>query len=107
VIFLLAGSMAKASDHTLSPDHKHYRKLHMYLFGLQAYDYGNPACRTDLEGKYGFNYKEKAGCEVKRIQSFLWDRHNEKVERKMIRRFGKDWEDKYMTDIEKCTKSKR
>jgi len=77
--------------------------LYFYTYGLQAYDHtASNECEAELYKKYGFNYKEKAGCVVRPTQDFRWSAHNNRVERKMVRRFGTDWEKQYEKEVDGC-----
>lgn len=79
-----------------------YKTLYRYTYGLQRHKQIVDDCRKELSEIYGYTDKVVAGCLVTSWQVMRWDRHNKRVSKKMERRFGKDWKEKYNSDLKKC-----
>jgi hypothetical protein len=106
ILFIISTFQLAALGQTDSSNirHKKYKTLYFYTWGLQSnWGYKNK-CAIDLEKQYGFDDKTKAGCIVKSGQMRRWERHNERVERKMEKRHGKDWHKKFDAELAKCIK---
>lgn len=93
-------SISAQADTALTPSAK-YKTLYFYTYGLQAYGPDNQ-CITDLKKKFGFDKITKAGCIVRPGQLRRWQRHNERIEKKMEKRHGADWREKYKAELAKC-----
>ena len=96
---------ARTENDTATAGRK-YRMLRIYTYGLPAYgdmDETSP-CIAEAQKFYGFRYVRKAGCVVRLMQVWRWDLHNNRVERKMTRRFGADWRDRYYEKLNECEK---
>jgi hypothetical protein len=83
---------------------KKYKILRYYKFGLYGYGCGEEKCEREISLKYGFVNIEKAGCEVSRGQQRRWNRHNNRITKKLQARHWEGWRDKYLTEINQCCK---
>ncbi len=108
LIFLIHYSYGKERNVTvISKDsiknHK-YRVIEFYKWGMPGFGYPDIylACEDSLQHKYGFVYSFKAGCVPSYKQVKIWTRHNNKCERRMIRRHGSEWRMKYRMEFDKC-----
>jgi hypothetical protein len=81
------------------------RLLRLYSFGTSAYSFTD-SCELAASKKYGFRSVEKAGCVMRPGQARRWDRHNEKVHRKLDKRNGSGWWDKYIAEASDCSNKK-
>lgn len=82
--------------------------LKYYTYGLPAYRGCDMECMTEIAKKYGFENVTKAGCVVKPGQVRRWERHNKKVDKKLIARNGEGWKEKYNADFTKqCCQQKK
>ena len=105
ILFIISTFQLAAFGQTDSSNirHKKYKTLYFYTWGLPSF-LDEKKCAIDLGKQYGFDDKTKAGCVVKYGQSRRWARHNERVERKMEKRHGKDWHKKFNAELAKCIK---
>ena len=80
---------------------KHYRTLYFYSVGLQPFWGGGEKCISKNQKEFGFGYKVKKAT-LKPLKLLHIKRHNQRVEKKMVRRFGADWKDQYQKAVRKC-----
>ncbi len=84
---------------------KTYKTLHFYMYGTPAYDWeegGGDACHAGIQKKFGFDYQTKAGCTLRHLQLVRYERHNDRVENKLVKRFGDNWREQYNKELEQC-----
>ena len=81
---------------------KKNKTLHLYTWGTPAYGEERDSCVILLSKYYGFDEKTKAGCTLTFGQERRWTRHNNRVEKKLKKRYGENWEEKYDAELSKC-----
>jgi hypothetical protein len=80
--------------------------VYFYTYGLPAYSDDPATCRYTEAAKMGFGYKMKAGCVLGPLKVARLDAHNNRIERKLIRRSGSDWHEQYEEAMNKCNPKK-
>jgi hypothetical protein len=55
-----------------------------------------------IKSKYGFEEKRVAGCVVGPLRLLRWNTHNRRSERKMKKRHGENWREKYELERRNC-----
>ncbi|MGZ4048983.1 MAG: FEKKY domain-containing protein [Bacteroidia bacterium] len=81
---------------------RRYKKIYFYTAGLQAYDESKGSCRDIQAAKMSFGYRRKAGCVVGPIKYARIHAHNNKVEKKLKKRFGDNWREQYEKLLVDC-----
>lgn len=72
-----------------------------YQWGVLVFD-PDIMCKLEIMDKYGFCYKRVADCEVSTKELAKWERHNRKIDRKLKRKNGKEWKERFWEEIENC-----
>lgn len=85
---------------------KKHKTLYFYEWGLSLpfdeIDFKIMQCKNTLNNKYGFDSVNKGGCRVPRFKRFLWEIHNNRIERKLKRRHGDNWRENYSKELSDC-----
>lgn len=76
--------------------------LSFYRWGMIIFDeYIN--CEMEASSKLGFRFEWVGdGCEVTLKESKKWEKHNNNIEKQLIKRHGKNWEAKFSEAITVC-----
>ncbi len=79
-------------------------KYYYYFgYGLRAFrDESYDRCRDSIQETYFIKKHPIAGCTIDNYALRLAERHNRKVDRRMLRMHGALWEERMKADIEKC-----
>jgi hypothetical protein len=99
--FFMVLNAAFSQQDTLSL-RRHYHHLHFYSYGLQAYFDEDMSCIGKAQDAFGFDYKIKAGCVVRRTQVRRYQAHNKKTEAKLKARHGENWRERYNEMVAGC-----
>jgi hypothetical protein len=59
-------------------------------------------CEDSFQIRYGFTNKRVGGCLNKPSKRFVWRMHNKQSERKMKRRHGTNWREKFNRELDAC-----
>lgn len=82
---------------------KHFKTLHFYTYGLQAFPDDNPGnCYQEVQKRYSIAYKRKAGCVVSHARLLRYQLHNVRIEKKERKRFGDNWYEEYRKALAAC-----
>jgi hypothetical protein len=105
--FMLLAALSTMAE-PVDASKEHHRKgrlLRLYSYGLPAYSFTD-SCELMASKKSGFKVIVKAGCVIRGGQICRWDLHNKRVERKLDKRNGPDWWDKYILEASNCSRNK-
>jgi len=83
---------------------KNYRTLRYYQYGTVAYGGCNETCEEQISKNYSFVWTDKGGLTISSGQERRWTKHNNRVSLKMEARYGANWWDKFITEINACCK---
>ena len=97
---LLAATLCRAQPR--KPPGMHFRTLHYYTYGLQAFPDEPSPCYKDIQKRYCIVYKVKAGCVLRPGQQLRYQLHNARIDKKQRRRFGDDWYEQYRKALAAC-----